>query len=122
MADIFETNHRQPRQFRRIDRQLTDFDDEELRKRYRFSSDNIDRLVRLLQHRLERRTQRNRPLTPPQQVMIALRFYASGNFLQVIGDTFGVDVATVSRTVTDVMDALFDLKDRVIRFPKTNIE
>ncbi|WAR13650.1 HARB1-like protein, partial [Mya arenaria] len=82
-----------------------------------FSNDNIDRLVDLLTDRLRRPTQRNHSLTVRQQVMIALRFYASGAFLQVIGDTFGVDIATVSRTVTDVTNALFDLRDRAIKFP-----
>ncbi|WAR13278.1 HARB1-like protein [Mya arenaria] len=55
-------------------------------------------LERLIGHKLERPTRRNQPLTSRQQIMIALRFYATGIFLQVIGDTFGVDVATVSRT------------------------
>ncbi|WAR28861.1 HARB1-like protein [Mya arenaria] len=81
----------------------------------RFSNDNIDRLVDLLTDRLKRPTQNS--LTVLQQVMIALRFYASGAFLQVIGDTFGVDIATVSRRVTDVTNALFDLRDRAIKFP-----
>ena len=54
--------------------------------------------------------------------MIALRFYASGCFLQLIGDTFGIDVATVSRTITRVTDVLFDLKDEYIKFPKTDTD
>ncbi|WAR09142.1 HARB1-like protein, partial [Mya arenaria] len=81
-----------------------------------FSNDNIDRLVDLLTDRLRRSTQRNHSLTVRQQVMIALRFYSSGAFLQVIGDTFSVDIATVSRPVTDVTNALFDLRDRAIKF------
>ena len=36
----------------------------------------------------ERETRRNHALTVEQQVMITLRFLASGSFLQVIGDTF----------------------------------
>ena len=32
------------------------------------------------------------PLTPMQQVLIALRFYATGTFQRVIGDLFGVSV------------------------------
>ena len=75
--------------------------DEELRRRYRFSSPSVDRLVGLIGHRLHRPTNRNQALTPKQQVLVALRFYASGNFMQVIGDTFGIDIATVSRAVRD---------------------
>lgn len=119
MADLLLLDTRLPRQFRRTNRQLDDFDDEELRRRYRFSGENIDRLIDLIGDRLKRPTRRNHPLTPRQQIMIALRFYASGCFLQLIGDTFGVDVATVSRVVTDVTDALFDLKNEYVRFPTT---
>ena len=121
MAAFVDNLHRRPRQFRRTDVAYEFLDDNNLRKRYRFSSQNIDRLVRLIGHRLERPTKRNLPLTPRQQIMIALRFYATGNFLQVIGDTFGVDAATVSRVITSVTEALFNIKDRVILFPVTDV-
>lgn len=121
MAALVGHLHRRPRQFRRTDVAYEFLDDIDLRKRYRFSSRNIDRLVRLIGHRLERPKKRNQPLSPRQQIMIALRFYATGNFLQVIGDTFGVDVATVSRVLTNVTDALFNLKDLVIQFPVTDV-
>ncbi|XP_060576823.1 putative nuclease HARBI1, partial [Ruditapes philippinarum] len=122
MADILRGSHRRPRQFRRVDRQLTDFTDEELRKRYRFSADNIDRLVRLIGPLLERQTRRNQALTPRQQILITLRFLATGNFMQVIGDTFGMDIASVSRVITKVTDILFGLKDQVIKFPMTDTD
>ncbi|KAH3822832.1 hypothetical protein DPMN_124624 [Dreissena polymorpha] len=63
MADIHLVRRRRPRQFRRIDRQETDLTDDEVRRRYRFSSDNIDRLVRLLEPSLQRPTRRNKALT-----------------------------------------------------------
>ena len=51
------------------------------------------------------------------QLLIALRFYASGSFLQVIGDTFGIDKSTVSRTITDVTNVLVRKKDIFINWP-----
>ena len=90
--------------------------------RYDDGKDNLNRLEDIIGHRLERPTNRNQSLTPRQQILIALRFYASGNFLQVIGDTFGIDIATVSRVVTKVTDALFDLKDQYIKFPTTDAD
>ncbi|XP_052218400.1 putative nuclease HARBI1 [Dreissena polymorpha] len=122
MADIHLVRRRRPRQFRRIDRQETDLTDDEVRRRYRFSSDNIDRLVRLLEPSLQRPTRRNKALTVRQQLLLTLRFLASGAFLQIIGDTFGVDIATVSRVVTNVTDCLFALKDTVIKFPLTDAD
>jgi hypothetical protein len=37
-----------------------------------------------------------------QQVLIALRYFASGSFLQVVGDNMGVDKGTVSRCIQGV--------------------
>ncbi|KAH3693625.1 hypothetical protein DPMN_081064 [Dreissena polymorpha] len=73
MADIHLVRRRRPRQFRRIDRQETDLTDDEVRRRYRFSSDNIDRLVRLLEPSLQRPTRRNKALTVRQQLLLTLR-------------------------------------------------
>ena len=46
---------------------------------------------------LQHQTRRELPLTPMQQVLIALRFYATGTFQRVIGDLFGVS-AFAART------------------------
>ena len=40
---------------------------------------------------LERGTNKKTALTVEQQVMITLRYFASGSFMQVIGDTLGYD-------------------------------
>lgn len=55
----------------------------------------IEYLASLLKDDLERPTQRNRALTVKMQILIALRFYESGSFLQVIGNTLGFDKITV---------------------------
>jgi len=57
------------------------------------------------------------------QVLITLRFLASGSFLQVIGDTFlGFDKSTVSRVVRRVTQALAVKLGDFIRFPSTRAE
>ena len=55
-------------------------------------------------------------------ISVTLRFYASGSFLQVIGDTFGMDKSTVSRVITDVSRALIVKQPRFIKWPSTNDE
>ena len=76
----------------------------------------------LLAEDLRRKTQRNHPISALQQVLIALRFYASGSFLQVIGDTIGVDKSTVSRVVTNVSLALVAKQQQYIKWPKDQQE
>jgi hypothetical protein len=52
-----------------------------------------------------------------QQVLIALRYFASGSFLQVVGDNMGVDKGTVSRCIQGVSHALAAKTDQFIKWP-----
>ena len=74
--------------------------------RSRFGRESILFITNLVARDISRNTRRNHALHPLHQVLIALRFYASGSFLQVIGDTFGIDKSTVSRVINDVTRAL----------------
>ena len=91
--------------------------DAELRIRYRFGRQAINYITNLLFDDLVRDTDRNCALIPNVQVLIALWFLASGSFLQVIGDTFGVDEATISRVIQDVCMALSNKQYRFISWP-----
>ena len=106
MADLLFVNiRRRPRQFRELI-DIENLTDEELRARYRFGRQAVGYITNLIADDLCRSTRRNHALPPQQQVLIALRFFASGSFLQVIGDTAGVNKSTVSRVVTSVSHAL----------------
>lgn len=59
----------------------------EVKSRYRFSRNSIQFNTDTLAADLERPTGRNRALKPQEQVLVALRFFASGSFLEVVGDT-----------------------------------
>lgn len=50
-------------------------------------------------------------------MLVALRFFACGGFLQVVGDTLGIDKSTVSRCVQKVSDALNAKADQFIKWP-----
>lgn len=77
---------RKPREFRRHVPVLTDL---EYRRRYRFGKEGIAVIEDLVRKDIEKDTERSKALTVEEQVLLALRFYASGSFLQVIGDTMG---------------------------------
>lgn len=108
---------RKERIFRGIKCHLTNLTDEELRARYRFGRESIHYLVELLNNDLLRSTKKATGLSVEEQILIALRFYACGSFLQVIGDTLGYDKGTVSRVVEDVTNALMRRKDDFINWP-----
>ena len=62
---------------------LEDSTDEELRKRYRFGREGLQKIEDLIGEDLERETLRSQALTPMQQIVTALRFYACGSFQMV---------------------------------------
>ena len=101
---------------------LETFTDEEIRDRYRFRRDSIEYLCELLEDQLVRPTNRSHALSVSTQVLIGLRYLASGSFQQVIGDILGVDKSTVSRVLIQFLDALISKKDQFIKFPRNIAE
>ncbi|CAC5361720.1 HARBI1 [Mytilus coruscus] len=95
---------RKERTFRSKEELTLDYTDTELRARYRFGREGILFLSNLVRDKLTRQTNRNLALSVEQQIMVTLRFLASGSFLQVIGDTLGLDKSTVSRVVCAHME------------------
>ncbi|XP_052761807.1 putative nuclease HARBI1 [Mya arenaria] len=89
----------------------------ELRERYRFGMDGIRFLCELLGEDICRTTSRNCSLSVEEQVCITLRYLASGAFMQVVGDTFGRDKATVSRVIHCVADLIAGKSEIFIRWP-----
>ena len=67
---------RKERQFR--GNVFHNYNDNELRQRYRFGRQSMDFLIDLLKDDLERSTVKKTALTVEQQLTIALRFYAIG--------------------------------------------
>jgi len=119
LFDLFAFPH-QEKKHRMHDIDLTNFSEDELQIRFRFGRDSIFG---------ETSTQRSwmtnfaEPiaLSPTVQVLVALRFLASGSFLQVIGDTVGLPKSTVFRTIWDVSAAFIQKRNQfsLIGFPGT---
>lgn len=95
---------------------IDNFTDEDLRTQFRFGRQGIGYITNLTADELHHSTHRNHALPLLQQVLIALRFYASGSFL--LGDTACVDKSTVSRVVTNVSSALIAKQSKFITWPK----
>ncbi|XP_063063602.1 putative nuclease HARBI1 [Engraulis encrasicolus] len=76
-------------------------------------------MIQLLANDLQRPTKRSSPLPVALQVMLALRFFASGTFQMVLGGTLGVSQSSVCRVVRDVATALCGRAGMFIKFPTT---
>ncbi|XP_060579040.1 putative nuclease HARBI1, partial [Ruditapes philippinarum] len=111
---LYNVNQRKKRVFRF---KSYDYTEDEIMQRFRFSPEGIDYISKILDPYLRRDTQRNRALSVQTQVQIALRYFASGSHLRVVGDALGYDISTVSRTVRDVSDALCRIGPAYICWP-----
>jgi hypothetical protein len=117
-------HRRAERIFRReIDDVLLYYSDEELVRRYRFGRQTIRYITRLVEDEIGPATNRSQPVSAIQQVLITLRYLASGSFQQVTGDTIaGLDKSTVCRIIRRVTVALSQRIDQFIKFPESQEE
>ncbi len=93
------------------------FPDSYLYERDRFSREGIVYICRLLRPYITHNTRRNKALTVPQAVCIALRFFASGTFLYTVGDAENISKSSVCRSVRVVYLSLKKLLNVFITFP-----
>ena len=124
MAAREEPRHRLLRQRRSFHERkdvLNELDDRELVKRYRLDRAGIVFVTDLVRERLRRPTARNKALSPEMQVIITLRYLATSKMQQCSADDLGPSQQTISRVITDTLEALSDnaILSQFIRFPVT---
>ncbi|KAM3877688.1 putative nuclease HARBI1 [Diretmus argenteus] len=96
--------------------------DRALHARYRLPRNIIQHLVNVVTPYIRRSTRRNFALSPEVQLLAALRFYAVGSFLEVVGDGTGLSKASVSRSVAAMTPILLRHARRHIRMATTREE
>ncbi|XP_061186799.1 putative nuclease HARBI1 [Saccostrea echinata] len=111
-------NLRRERVFRDRNNPLDYMTDADIIDKFRLPRHLILSLCVELNAHLAPDTRRSHALLPPLQIMVALRFYASGNFQTVTGDLHGISKASVSRVVNAVSSALVTLSSHYIKFPQ----
>jgi nuclease HARBI1 len=97
---------RRERQFRVRTDPFDVLDDEVFYNRFRFTKAAVLDLARCLHDSLSRSNRRWYTLTVPEQLLICLRFYATGTFYNEIGDRSRIHKSTVCRTVKRVTMAI----------------
>ena len=110
-------NLRKDRIFRDRLHPLDAYDDTEILRRYRLSRHLILELYDDIAQEIEPQTLRSHAIPGMLQLFCALRFYATGTFQTVIGDSIGIHRSSVSRIVTCVTTAICRLQNNHIKFP-----
>ncbi|XP_056004148.1 putative nuclease HARBI1 [Ostrea edulis] len=91
----------------------------ELQHRFRFDQEGIEFITDLIQNDIMPLTNRNHSVPAIVQVMVALRYYATGKMQLCSGDNFGLHQSTVSRIIQRVTTALVqpNIVKRFVSFP-----
>uniref|UniRef100_A0A3B3SW79 DDE Tnp4 domain-containing protein n=1 Tax=Paramormyrops kingsleyae TaxID=1676925 RepID=A0A3B3SW79_9TELE len=87
---------------------LEQYTTEELYACFCFGRDDIKYIADLVRPKLQHRSQKSHALSVEEHCLIALCFYASGTFNQVVGDNMEVEKSTISNVVKAVSVALDD--------------
>uniref|UniRef100_A0A668A926 Putative nuclease HARBI1 n=1 Tax=Myripristis murdjan TaxID=586833 RepID=A0A668A926_9TELE len=94
------------------------FPDDILHERYRFSSEGgICYICSLVEPSVRNATGRSCALTVGQTVCVALRFFATGTYMHLVGDAENVSKNTVCRAVHKVVLALTERLNMFVVFP-----
>ena len=107
---------RRARVFRPRLRLLDDMDDIDLIAKYRLPPHLIVTLFNSLSDKLIRETSRSGALGVETQVLVALRYYASGCFYVDTGVAHGISKSSVSRALHQVTDSLCEHVQQYISF------
>nr|CAD7207158.1 unnamed protein product [Timema douglasi] len=91
--------------------------DKEFFVRFRLTKETVLELLDLIREDLE--TSTDRSLSPMNQLLLTLRFYALGSLLISVGDFSGVHKSTASVIIKKVSLIIANLRPQFIHFPHT---
>ncbi len=114
-------NHQQLRNARKYQKRVNPFEiytDHEFYQRYRFDKDSVLYLAGIFCQDLIPSTRRSQPVSSDVQMLVTLRFLASGALYQVIGDCFGLDKSTVCRIIWRVIQRIVNKLNDFVKLPQ----
>ncbi|XP_034830814.1 putative nuclease HARBI1 [Maniola hyperantus] len=111
-------NYLSRRYLRDAENPIEVFDENEFKIRFRFTKNIVaEFLLPLLFQNSANCNNRGLPIPPIIQVLVALRFYATGNFQIVCGDLHKISQSVISKIVANISKALALKIGRFVKFP-----
>lgn len=108
--------------WRDYDNPLDYLDDESIVRKDRLTRPIIHNLYAILQNDLQWPTTRSRALPVSLQIMMALRFYASDSFWEIVADIQHISRQTVENALNDVTNCVVGISKHHIILPVDVIE
>ncbi|XP_063216585.1 putative nuclease HARBI1 [Bacillus rossius redtenbacheri] len=101
---------------------LEEWSEEEFFMRFRITKQTTRHLMIEINDFIKFRTDRNSAISPTNQLLLTLRYYATGGTLTSVGDFAGVHKTTAGRVVKRVSEAIAFLRPQYIKLPQTEEE
>ncbi|RVE39824.1 hypothetical protein evm_015526 [Chilo suppressalis] len=120
--DDIERRTKMPRVFQMRRNYYEEYDEESFKTRFRLSKSSALDVLQLIEHQLEFPNDKNNSLSPINQLLLTLRFYATGCHQLTIGDFCGVSRTTANRVIHRVTAAIATLGHNNIKFPQTEAD
>ncbi|XP_023239457.1 uncharacterized protein LOC111638057 [Centruroides sculpturatus] len=102
--------------------ELEQLDDYDFLCRYRLPKDSVRNLLGRIGHNLVSRSSKNYAMSPMEQLLLALRFYATGTFQFVVGDLNDLSQSSACRAINRVSFLIAQISADYIQLPKTESE
>lgn len=117
-----EVPQRRPRFIQERKNHFEDLDDVDFVRRFRLSKQSALKVLELIEASLEFPSDKNDSVAPINQLLLALRYYATGATQIAAADFSGVSEPTANRIIHRVSIAIALLYDQHIFFPRNNHE
>lgn len=117
--ELVRRHLRRERVFRDRNNPLDHLSDNEVLRNYRFTQQSIFHLTDIFGEHLNHPTRRNFALPPQQQLLIALRIFATGAPQHVFPEIFGIEKSTVCKIITSVIHVISAQLQEYVIFPNT---
>ncbi|XP_067124817.1 putative nuclease HARBI1 [Centruroides vittatus] len=97
-------------------------DDYDFLCRYRLPKESVRNVVERIGDNLVSTSSRNYAMSPMEQLLLALRFYATGTFQLVVGDLNDLSQSSACRAINRVSFLIAQMSADYIQLPKTESE
>ncbi|XP_053372922.1 putative nuclease HARBI1 [Mercenaria mercenaria] len=92
------------------------YDDLDFLDRFRLSKAGVIELMRIVGNHLDE-GRRGIDIPPMMQLLVTLRYFATGSYLRLVGDSFGMHITTVSNIVKKVSRNIASQRAMYIHYP-----
>ncbi|XP_050460860.1 putative nuclease HARBI1 [Cataglyphis hispanica] len=115
--NFIEIKNRRPKKIRRRPSYFEEFDNIDFHARFRLSKKSVTIVLTEIEQEISHKTEQNHAISPMNQLLLTLRFYATGNHLLSVADFSGVSKTSSHRIIHRVTNAIARLRPRYIKFP-----